>query len=480
MVSKVTQSHWMGLLFAVFSSEPVTVSASMETLSTLKSADHNFRKGVNILRSTLLVLIKSSPIIVRSVLAIILLPLLVLCNPVFSNAASLTGDSSTYVQSKELADGSKILAGYEYLDFAVQDIGNETISFHTGGWLREDFQTEEFGKKSNSDLQYSYLSFKSKTDNTVVNLGRVMVFEGVAAERVDGIYGRTDMGGGFGVSVFGGSPVETEINPPGDNVIYGARLSHQVGDIYKIGISALEEDKNSQEYRKEAGIDLWLHPISNVDITGRSSYNDITKGWMENTYVLMLGPFAKLRFDTTASWINYDDYFFRVTTSALSLGPSGLNVAGEKVEILGESASYQATDNVSIVADYKNYDYRVEGDANYYGGMVKYSVAGSGGAGVGYHKMDGNTDRLKYDEYRVYGNKKLGKFGLTADLLEIVYANPINGVKDSYSGTLAALYDITDAWKLGVDVDYYHDPNFTRDVRSFVKLLYHFGTKGGA
>lgn len=429
--------------------------------------------------NTMLRTAKSSPLGMRMVSAAALLSLIVLSIPGLSRAASLSGDSSTYVQSREELDGSKILGAYEYLDFAVQDIGNETVSFHTGGWVRQDFQSEEFGKKSNSDLQYSYLSFKSKTDNTVVNLGRVMVFEGVATERVDGAYARTDLKGGFGVSAFGGSPVETDINAPGNNVIYGGRLTHQVGDVYKIGISALKEEKDSQDYRKEEGIDIWVHPIDKVDITGRSSYNDITKGWMEHTYVLMLGPFSNLRFDTTASWINYDDYFFRATTSALSV-VSGLIIDDEKVRILGEAASYQATDNVSIIADYKNFDYSIEGDANYYGGMAKYSVSGSGGAGIGYHRMNGDTNKLRYNEYRIYGYKNLGKFDLTADVLDVVYASPINGVKDSYSGSLAAQYDLTEAWKLGADVEYSHDPDFNRDVRGFVKLLYHFGAKGGA
>ncbi len=423
---------------------------------------------------------KSGQPALRTTSAVVLILLLSLCSTSgVSMAASLSGDSSTYFESRQQEDGSHVFAGYEYLDFAVQDIGADTVSFHTGGWLRQDFQTEEYDTRSNSDLQFSYLSFKSKTDNTVVNLGRVMVFEGVAAERVDGIYARTDLAAGFGMSAFGGIPVETNINISGNNVIYGARLFNQMGNIYNIGISALEEEKDSQSYRKEAGIDLSVHPIDKVDITGRSSYNDITDGWMENTYVLSLGPFANMRFDTTASWINYDDYFFRVTTSALST-TLGLLPQGEKVRKLGEAASYQVTDNVSIIADYKNFDYLIEGDANYYGAMVKYSVSGSGGAGLGYHSMNGDTDRLRYNEYRVYGFKKLGKVNLTADVLDLVYESPINGVKDSFSGTLAAEYDLTDAWKLGADVEYSHNPDFNRDIQTFVKLIYHFGAKGGA
>ena len=165
--------------------------------------------------------------------AVVGFTLLLLSLPSLSPAVNLSGDSNTYVQSREDADKQKILGTYEYLNFSVHDPGKE-VSFHFGGWLRYDLKTEEFGNKSNSDLQYGYLSYKSASNNAVVNLGRVMVFEGVAAERVDGMYARTDLAKGFGVSAFGGNPVETEIDLPGNNVIYGGRLSHQIPGLYRI------------------------------------------------------------------------------------------------------------------------------------------------------------------------------------------------------------------------------------------------------
>jgi hypothetical protein len=411
--------------------------------------------------------------------AVVGFTLLLLFLPTVSPAVSLSGDSSTYVQSREAADSSKILGVYEYLDFAVQNLGNETISFHTGGWLRYDLKEEEFGNKSSSDLQYSYLSFKSKTDNTVVNLGRVMVFEGVATERVDGLYARTDLMAGFGLSGFGGSPVETGTDMPGNSLIYGARLSHQNGDVYKIGISALKEEKDDQDYRREEGIDIWVHPIDKVDVTGRSSYNDVTKGWMEQSYALILGPFEKLRLNATASWIDYDNYFFRTTMSAFTV-KSGLIQPHEKVRTLGGEASYPIKDKVLITADYKNFTYDIAGKADYFGGKIKYALSGSGGAGIGYHAMVGDTDKLKYNEYRVYGYKKFGHLDVSADVIDVSYVNAINGVKDSYSASLAAQYDLAEAWKLGADVEYSHNPDFDKDIRVFFKVLYHFGAKGGA
>jgi len=425
-----------------------------------------------------LAILGDSPVM-RIALRSAALVLVLLIVPATSRSASLSGDSSTYLQSREDVDKAKILGGYEYLDFAVQDIDTETISFHTGGWLRYDFRAEEYGNKSTSDLQYSYLSFKSKADNTIVNLGRVMVFEGVAAERVDGAYARTDLKGGFGLSAFGGVPVETNADIPGNNLIYGGRLSQQWGDVYKIGISALKEEKNSADYRKEEGLDLWMHPYNKVDITGRSSYNDITKGWMENTYVLILGPFDKLRLNTTASWISYDDYFFRATTSALQT-MNGFILAGERVQILGEAASYPITDTVLITAEYKNFDYNIAGTANYYGATARFTLPESSGAGAGYHRMEGDNDQLKYDEYRLYGYKKFGKADITADIIDVVYATEINGVKNSYSASLAAQYAIMEAWRLGADIEYSHNPDFNTDLRAFLKLLYQFGSKGGA
>jgi len=404
---------------------------------------------------------------------------LVLLMPYSSPAASITGDSNTYLQSRETADNQKILGAYEYLNFAVQDLGNETISFHMGGWLRYDLKGEEFDKKTADDLQYSYLSFKSTTDNAIVNLGRVMVFEGVAAERVDGLYARTDLKGNFGISAFGGVPVETEINEPGNNLIYGAHLTHQLPGLYRIGLSYLKEEKNSEDFREEEGIDLWVHPMNKVDITGRSNYNAITKGWMENTYNLILGPFDKFRFTTEASWISYKDYFTGATSSAFFFPPGGILDPNEKVRRLGEDVAYALTDKVSIGVNYTAYDYEVAGSAKSYGGSIRYAAAAQGGCGLSLRRMDGSSDNLKYTEYRVYGYKKIDKINLAVDLLDVDYDVPINGVSNAYSASIAGQYDLTERWKLGADVEYQKNPDFNDDLRLFLKAIYRFDIGSG-
>jgi hypothetical protein len=243
-------------------------------------------------------------------------------------------------------------------------------------------------------------------------------------------------------------------------------------------VSALKEEKNDLDYRQEAGLDLWVHPAGKVDVSGTSSYNSITKGWMEHSYSLMLGPFDKLRLNTTGSLIDYDNYFYRATAQSFTLLP-GLIEPHEKLRILGEEASYQFTEKLLISGEYRDYDYDKAGRGHSYSGKLRYSLSEAGGAGVSYSRMQGETDALRYSEYRVYGYGKLGHVDVTADVLRIHYAKPINSRQDAYSATLAAQYALTEAWKLGADVEYARNPEFNKDISTFLKLLYHFGAKGG-
>ena len=407
----------------------------------------------------------------------LLVPLLI---PAVSPAVSITGESNTYLQSRQASDGTKELPLYEYLNFAVQDLGKESISFQFGGWLRYNLKKnneEPDLNRSDEDLSYAYLGYRSSSANTAFKLGRVMVFEGVASERVDGLYARTDLGMNFGASAFGGSPVETGTDLPGENSIYGGRLSHQVPGVYQIGLSALKQKKDSADFRKEEGIDLWLKPINKVELLGKSRYNDITSAWSDHSYFLVLGPFEKVTLNTDLSKINYKDYFTGTTTSVFKFDPAVID-QNEKVSIIGEQVAYSATNSVNLSVDYKAYSYEVAGNAKYYGGNIRYAVEKSHGAGFSIHKMDGDTDRLRYTEYRAYGYNKMGKADITLDLLYVEYGAEINGVKDASTVTLAAAYELTERMKVGADAEYSVNPDYDKDIRTFVKLSYSFDTAG--
>ena len=63
------------------------------------------------------------PLVMRTVSAAISMLLLSLSIPTGSPAASLTGNSNTYLQSRESAGGANLMPLYEYLDFNVQNLG---------------------------------------------------------------------------------------------------------------------------------------------------------------------------------------------------------------------------------------------------------------------------------------------------------------------------------------------------------------------
>jgi hypothetical protein len=395
-----------------------------------------------------------------------------------ASALEFSGQSSSYLLSRETADSTRLLPFYEYLNFKAEDIGSQNISFHFGGWFRYDLKNESYGTKSTGDLQYAYLSFKRDKGNGILNLGRLYVNEGVASEQVDGAFGRTDFIGGITVAAFGGSPVETVSDTRTGDSVYGGRISQGLPELYRIGLSYLREKNNSTDFRKEEGLDLWLRPVDKVELLGTSFYNALTSEWMKHTYYLTLGPFGILSFRTEFTQISYKDYFTNATTTAFKLDPTIIDPQ-EKVSTVGEEVSFNLGKTM-LSADYKKYNYDVAGDADYYGGKLAYAGAQNIGAGLSVHRMDGQTDKLKYYEYRLYGYKKFAKTDITVDLLAVAYDVEINGVKNAYSASLAGGYALSAKARLAADVEYAKDPFFNKDVRGLVKLVYNFDIVPGA
>lgn len=93
--------------------------------------------------------------------------------------------------------------------------------------------------------------------------------------------------------------------------------------------------------------------------------------------------------------------------------------------------------------------------------------------------MDGESDKLRYDEYRVFASKKLGKADVTVDFFDVNYDRSINGIKNAYTVVAAAGYEITAQLKVAADIDYSKSPDFDNEVRGLVKLSYAFDAKFG-
>ena len=420
------------------------------------------------------------PFVLRMIGGIAVICSLVIVPHTEANAASISGESETIFRMQKSHDRN-LYPLYEYLRLsgAGDFRGMGTVSFNAGGWGRVDLGDKSADSNPYGDLQYGYVSYGGNKDNLLINAGRQFIAEGVATERLDGLYLRSDLAAGFGAAAFVGSPVVTESNYKGGDITYGGRVSHGNLKYYSIGLSALRTDYDNSSIREEQGIDIWVQPLRQVDLSGRSSYNSITSGWMEHAYTMTVTPVDKLRFIANLSQINYKDYFYQVTTSALSL-TNGLLNPKEDVLSLGGSLEYTPTKNLRVVADFKNYDYAVAGPAKYYGGKATFSLPEFGAAGVSIHRMDGEVDKLKFSEYRIFASKSIGKANLTLDFFDVQYDSPINGIQSTYAVSAAVGYEVTPALQVSGDVEYSRTTDSSNALAGLIKLVYRFDMNFGA
>ena len=412
--------------------------------------------------------------------AAVLASTLLWSTPLIASDYSFSGESNTIFRTRKTSDDKKIYPAYEYirLNMTNESSDGSAVSVYIGAWGRADLGDSQDNKSTDGDLQYAYLTYHGPKNNTAFSIGRQFISEGIATELFDGIYLRNDFQYGIGISAFAGKPVTTGgiTNPkvPDGALLYGARLSQSDKKNYSIGVSALKSESTAtSNYREEEGLDLWVRPHQQVDINGRSTYNSITNGWMENSYALSYTPVSSVNLSADFSHINFKSYLYNVTTSALSSN-NPIWIANNKQTTYGTSATYTAIKNLTVAADYKFYSYDNSGDASYYGGKASYMFPEKLLVGGGLHRMAGDTDKLCYTEFRAFVAKKISQTDLTLDAINVNYDKKVNGISNSYVITGAAGYEFSPKLKIRGDLQYSKNPDFDNEVRALAMATYTF------
>jgi hypothetical protein len=418
---------------------------------------------------------KGAGVMMRKIIASLIVSFL-LFDPAGVFATDIHSFSRTYLRFRETANGDNLVPLYEYLDLNVENIEGKGVSFFAGGWGRVDLADESFTGRTAGDLQYAYLSFWGMPGDNTIDFGRFYIMEGVASEQIDGIALNTRLQKGFAFSVYGGIPVETDFDNRGSDYIFGGRVSYENrgenGALFRVGVSALKEDNDSNDFREEEGIDVWIRPVDKIEVQGRSFYNSISSGWMEHTYYVTAKPIEKLHITGDVSYVDYGNYFQSPTLSVFT--PFFQN-PDETVLTIGFGGEYTLSNRFSAGVDYKNFEYDLMGSADLYGGKLTYSGPKSLGGGLSLHRMDGETDELAYYQFRIYGIKDFGKLDFTVDIFDVNYDEAIQGEDNAFSISVAGGYNINEKARIGADFEYSENPNFDEDLRIFIKFLYQFG-----
>jgi mono/diheme cytochrome c family protein len=376
--------------------------------------------------------------------------------------------SNSYLQWFEDARDNKHAPFYEHFEFELRDKEKKWI-FSSSGWLRYDLRALSFDERKMDELTYAFLRYSPFKDRHVLfNIGRHFIFEGVSSEQIDGISSKWEFTQRTGISLFGGIPVEAEFDGRDGDFIYGGRVFQRVDRKAEGGVSFLQEFNDGSRYREEFGIDLFLLPVEEIALQGHSFLNTKTGGWMEHSYNLRLFPSDRLTFSGLLQHTQYDDAFAPSTLDVFS--PDFLGKDEEMTKISG-SVMYRFNMRDSVVFTFTGYEYEKSGSARYYGTMVVTKIKGIS-TGLSLHRMEGDTDRLRYIESRAYATKNFNHLTLSVDCINLHYDNRFSNLKNAYTINGTANYRFTDSFSAGISVDYRKDPDSDHETRVLLSLAY--------
>lgn len=412
-------------------------------------------------------------------------------------AAEISVDSNTFfqIEQRDIAGAGKqnIDTATEFIGFDAGKLADGNLSLHFYGWGRADFGDKSYNTdKTDGGFTYGYLRYRFNAANADVRAGRFFVREGIVNEQVDGVNLRTDLPLGFGISMFGGATVHTEdlsresSDGKGD-YLFGGRFNYRYKGVLDLGISTVYEDAAPQLLHhangnhRLVGGDIWLNPVTWLEVIGHTSYNTETSEVAEHSYLLNLMPTRRFTISTEFNQNKDRSYFYSwAVASGADIDPDNTSTT------VGTTVSY-ALKGVEISGDYKHYN-REQGSANRFGGNLKLKYLNNAvRAGIGYHYLDageafaiGNNPSASYHEIRAYAMHDTKTYFAAVDLLGYFFKDKIYDENQAVQAMVSLGYHITPTLALSGDLSYGRNPEFTNETKGLVRLTYNpvFGGKG--
>jgi hypothetical protein len=415
----------------------------------------------------------------------LLLPLLLAGT---SRAAELSVSSNTYLRyyEKEFADGSKNTYAplYEYLSADAMNLGGTPIAFHFYGWGRVDLSdpSGSTSGKESGDLGSAYFEYLAPKGNAQMKLGRFFLTEGVAMETLDGAFFKVKSPIGFGISGYGGAPVEHSIldNTDAGGSLYGGRVFYSRPGVTEIGVSYLKEKGPFEGKDRELyGGDLWLRLFGPVELTAQTSYNQATKGMASQRYALRVIPGS--RFDISAGYeaYSYKD-LFQTTLNPAFAPPSIDNT--DKVKTIFGVMDWEVASGFTLELVAKNikHDNENPGNANRGEAGIRYAFNEKKDVfGLSAAAVNADRDENSYQEFRGFITWTPSKLRMTLDAMTQQYKKEIDGKKNAYQVVATAGYKVSPSFALSGDLTYTESPNYQQDYAGLLRATLELGSATG-
>lgn len=385
----------------------------------------------------------------------------------------------------------------QYLGVDATNLADGNLSLHVYGWGRYDLKDKSFNdQRWGGELNYGYVQYSLPYANANLRTGRVFIREGIVNEQVDGVSAHTDLPYGFGISAFGGATVRTE-DYPGESkdgkgdALYGGRLNYRYGGMLELGFSGLYEsdrmdltnpgnrvlsDVGLFGSRRLIGGDIWFSPCRQMQLMGHTSYNTETDGVAEHSYLLNINALEKLSISGEFTEYHERDLFY----SSLMFSRLVTNLS-EKSRTAGAWVSYEPTESLEMIADYRYYS-RDRGDASRFGGDVRLSKLEKAlRLGLGYHYLRSGPDFAvfpsastsgSFHEGRAYAVYKSESYVASADWTGYFFRENIEGKSNAWEVVASLGYPIAPGLILSGDIGYGQNPQYDDEVKGLIRLTY--------
>jgi hypothetical protein len=426
-----------------------------------------------------------------------------LCLPAAAWALEGSVDSTTILRIGQRDTGTQkesVVPATQFLGLDALKLADGNLSLHFYGWGRVDLAEKSYNSKTTDGrLTYAYLQYRFKQANADLRAGRLFVHDGINNEQVDGISLRSDLPLGFGISAFGGATVHTthifgETSDGKGDSIFGGRANYRYGGMLDVGLSGVYEGNapalqlHTGGNHRLVGGDIWFSPHKMVEVVGHTSYNPETSRVAEHSYLLNVKPVQRLVLSGEFNEQNDRSYQFAWAmfnggtvdpTTGAALNPSNMSRS------YGLSGSYQISKALELAADYKHYR-RYLGDADRFGGNAKFSFLDNmARAGLGYHYLRAGSGFAitpnptgSYHELRGYAMHDTKKFFAAVDLLDYLFEDKVNTVKNAWEAIGSLGYHFTPNLALSGDISYGRNPEFTEETKGLLRLTYNMTLPG--
>lgn len=391
-------------------------------------------------------------------------------------AADLQVVSETIVRGfdRQAGNGKKLSAvpAYEYIQLDYGNFRSPGLSLHVNGWGRGNLGDNYNSEDTAGQLLHAYLQFVPPSRDYLLRAGRQYVFEGVAKDSIDGIYGKAYLTPSVTLSMYGGSPValDTANGRQGD-FIFGGKLSYSKPGLFDAGISHKYISDNGSRHEESLGSDLTLLLPGNITLLGHSALNLMTTGWKEHSYELRL-PWRQFVFQPFIQHFNYEDYFGKRTNVANPF--RFLQGTGNSLTVAGTEAFWYPSEHAEYVFKFKNYDYDQRfGNSQLYTLLAiwKWKIHSEFGAEFG--RMQGSNAENRYYQGRGYFFWNITPGFVTGDVMYVNYDEAIYKKNSSlFTSVGGGVRFLNDALSVKLSFDYSNDPYFDEDYRWMLKLNY--------